>query len=73
MNHAVTTTLPGNTLSTRLHLAYVTIQGCVAGTSGRMAEETHACNCGETFDTLDELKAHAKENHPEAYKENFED
>lgn len=38
-----------------------------------MAEETHACDCGATFDTLDKLKDHAKENHPEAYKENFED
>jgi hypothetical protein len=36
-----------------------------------MADEDHVCNCGETFDTLEELKQHAKENHPEAYEENF--
>ena len=36
-------------------------------------EDIHACDCGATFDTLDQLKAHAKENHPDAYEENFED
>lgn len=36
-------------------------------------DDTHACDCGETFDTLDELKAHAEENHPEAYEEQFGD
>jgi len=36
-------------------------------------DETHACDCGATFDTLDELKEHAKENHPDAYEENFGD
>jgi len=35
--------------------------------------DIHACDCGATFDTLDELKDHAKENHPDAYEENFGD
>lgn len=35
--------------------------------------DVHACDCGATFDTLDELKDHAKENHPDAYEENFGD
>ena len=37
-----------------------------------MTEEEHSCNCGETFDTLDKLKQHAKENHPDADEEKFE-
>lgn len=36
-----------------------------------MSDDQHACDCGATFDTLDELKEHAKENHPDAYEENF--
>lgn len=36
-------------------------------------DETHACDCGETFETLEALKNHAKEHHPEQYKENFGD
>lgn len=35
--------------------------------------EEYACNCGDVFDTLDELKAHAKEHHPEVYGEKFAD
>ena len=35
--------------------------------------DIHACDCGATFDTLDALKDHAKENHPDAYEENFGD
>lgn len=35
--------------------------------------ETHACGCGETFDTLDELKEHAREAHPDVYEEKFAD
>ena len=34
-------------------------------------DEEYACNCGDVFDTLDELKAHAKEQHPEVYEEKF--
>ena len=34
-------------------------------------DDVHACNCGATFDTLEELKQHAKESHPDAYEENF--
>jgi hypothetical protein len=30
-----------------------------------MSDETHACDCGATFDTLEELKAHAREHHPD--------
>ena len=26
-----------------------------------MSDEEHTCDCGETFDTLEELKQHAKE------------
>ncbi|CCQ32271.1 hypothetical protein HTIA_0120 [Halorhabdus tiamatea SARL4B] len=37
-----------------------------------MSDDEHACKCGETFDTLDELKAHAEENHPDRYEEKFE-
>lgn len=33
--------------------------------------EEYACNCGEVFDTLDQLKAHARERHPEVYEEKF--
>ncbi len=40
--------------------------------SDAMSDE-HACKCGETFDTLNELKTHAKENHPDLYEEKFED
>jgi hypothetical protein len=36
-------------------------------------DEEHACKCGETFDTLDELKNHAQENHPDLYEEKFGD
>jgi len=36
-------------------------------------DEQHACDCGATFDTLDELKAHAKEDHPEKYEAKFGD
>lgn len=36
-------------------------------------EEAQACNGGETFDTLDQLKSHAEENHPDLYEEKFED
>jgi hypothetical protein len=28
-----------------------------------MSDEEHTCDCGETFDTLEELKQHAKEAH----------
>jgi hypothetical protein len=28
-----------------------------------MSEEEHTCDCGETFDTLEELKQHAEEHH----------
>jgi hypothetical protein len=38
-----------------------------------MADETHECGCGATFDTLDELKDHAKDNHPDVYEEKFGD
>jgi len=34
-------------------------------------DETHACNCGETFDTLDELEEHVKDSHPDVYEEKF--
>jgi len=34
-----------------------------------MSEEEHTCDCGATFDTLDELKEHAKENHPEQFED----
>lgn len=30
-----------------------------------------ACNCGDVFDTLDELKAHVEEQHPDVYEEKF--
>lgn len=30
-----------------------------------MSDDVHACDCGATFDTLAELKQHAKENHPD--------
>jgi len=30
-----------------------------------MTDETHACDCGATFDTLEELKQHAEEAHPD--------
>jgi hypothetical protein len=36
-------------------------------------DDQHACDCGATFDTLDELKEHAKEEHPDKYEENFGD
>jgi len=26
-------------------------------------DEHHTCDCGETFDTLEELKKHAEEHH----------
>jgi hypothetical protein len=26
-------------------------------------DEQHSCDCGETFDTLEELKQHAEEHH----------
>ena len=29
-------------------------------------DETHTCDCGATFDTLEELKQHAEEKHPDA-------
>jgi len=35
--------------------------------------DEHACNCGATFDTLDELKAHPEEEHPDVYEEKFGD
>lgn len=35
--------------------------------------DEYACNCGEVFDTLDQLKAHAKEQHPDVYAEKFAD
>ena len=28
-------------------------------------DDVHACDCGATFDTLEELKQHAAENHPD--------
>lgn len=31
------------------------------------SDETHACDCGATFDTLEKLKEHAKEHHPEEF------
>lgn len=34
-------------------------------------QEEYACNCGEVFETLDELKAHAKRQHPDVYEETF--
>lgn len=34
-------------------------------------DQEYACNCGEVFDTLDELKAHAKRQHPDVYEEKF--
>jgi hypothetical protein len=36
-------------------------------------DDNHACDCGATFETLEELKEHAKENHPDADEENFGD
>lgn len=36
-----------------------------------MSDETHTCQCGQTFETLDELKRHAKESHPDLYEEKF--
>jgi hypothetical protein len=40
---------------------------------GVMSDDDHACKCGATFDTLDELKSHAEENHPDLYEEKFGD
>ena len=37
-----------------------------------MSDDEYACKCGETFDTLDKLKDHAKENQPDLYEEKFE-
>jgi hypothetical protein len=34
-----------------------------------MAE--HECQCGETFETLEALKDHAQESHPDLYEEKF--
>lgn len=36
-----------------------------------MSEGEHTCKCGETFETLDRLKEHARENHPDLYEEKF--
>jgi len=37
-----------------------------------MSEDDHECGkCGQTFETLDELKDHAEENHPDIYEEKF--
>lgn len=33
--------------------------------------EEYACNCGEVFDTLDQLKAHVEAQHPDVYEEKF--
>lgn len=45
----------------------------MTNTHGGDGDQEYACNCGDVFDTLDELKAHAKEHHPEAYEEKFAD
>lgn len=34
-------------------------------------DDEFACSCGETFDTLDQLKDHAEDNHPDMYEEKF--
>lgn len=35
--------------------------------------EEYACNCGEVFDTLDALRSHVEEAHPDVYEEKFAD
>lgn len=50
---------------------YINVEHVIENTM--LDDDNHACDCGETFDTLDELKSHAKENHPETYEEKFDD
>lgn len=38
---------------------------------GREGSEEYACNCGEVFDTLDALKDHVEDRHPDVYEEKF--
>jgi hypothetical protein len=33
--------------------------------------DIRVCDCGTTFNTLDDLKDHAKENHLDVYEENL--
>lgn len=34
-------------------------------------QDEYVCKCGEVFETLDALKAHAEEHHPDLYREKF--
>jgi hypothetical protein len=35
--------------------------------------DEYACDCGEMFDAVEELKEHVREHHPDAYEEKFGD
>jgi hypothetical protein len=32
---------------------------------------THSCGCGKDFDTLEALKKHTKDQHPDIYEEKY--
>ena len=38
-----------------------------------MSDDEYTCDCGATFEKLEELKSHAKEQHPDIYEEKFGD
>ena len=53
------------------HITYIIIASDRRGMAQDTDSGEHACGCGAAFDTLEDLKEHAKAEHPDLYEEKF--